>query len=1076
MTQELVTDVIAESAFTQIVRLRKDMTGATEDLIAFSKAGKDAFKGITASNSLIELVNGLKAASDANKGAIIAQQQYNSTVEKAGAVMSVFGKEAKQYADILKRLEAIETEAARNRTEASKQATEAAKANTEVTKQNANATLAAAKASTEAAKQKEIETRYTILLTKEKERLDKSLEKEKVSAALAENQYVKLRKEYNLQSTELKGMIIQYGLADAAVIKMRAEVDKMYKSLLMAEKAVGQHQRQVGQYENATMALSQLIREAPAFANSVQTGLSALSNNFPILFDQFKKLREEVGSTGKALKILGASMFGFTNLFILAYAAIEIFGKNLFKTKNEVDEYKKSLEELDKQAVETATKEQAHVAVLLEVAKNTKEAMDIRLRAVDELQKAYPDYLGNLSKEALLTGNVREEVEKLNEALFNKALMQAAESKVALAAKKYLDDVIELKKAQDQLNASIASYNRLKGVQSFAGDEIGQNPEENAKKQVDLAQKAVDNIRKSMADAKKEATDFLNQAKDFALKAGSLALPAKREKNGASIVEGLNSLFEAYKRHEQAIADLAKQRYELSAANNKKIWEDDEKTLEERLTAYKNYEDALKMLASTEAARELATITDKVRILNEKERLYREGKIKLTKYQYEVLHIDQDTYAKEWIAQTEHLQAALAEIEANGVLTIAGIRNKARAQERQREKDYETAEMQGLEDRLADFQDMYNKESMVIAQNYLDKKINEKQFQEQIRRLKNQYAITELQEKIAQDEYLLNSGKITDAKEIERLKHRLNAEKKALTDAKVDGVGGDGVDKKRVNDAYKQAVQQGVDESINLTQTLMDSYYQRLLDNEQKLLDAIETRKNAQIAAVDDLMLSEDKKAKKIKEINAQAAQQEKIIQDEMRRIKHQQAIADRVAAVLRIVENTAIAVTSALSIPGAGIGLAAANAAIGAAQIAAVLAQPLPAYRHGTPKDGVGHPGGPALVGEDNRPELVIEPGKAPYIIDSPTVTNLARHTRVIPEAELLANNVSLMTPKLMAGLTVNNDFSKLEAATNRGFAQLEDTIKNKREVFVNVNNAGIMLVHKIGNSYINLINDHNS
>ena len=83
--------------------------------------------------------------------------------------------------------------------------------------------------------------------------------------------------------------------------------------------------------------------------------------------------------------------------------------------------------------------------------------------------------------------------------------------------------------------------------------------------------------------------------------------------------------------------------------------------------------------------------------------------------------------------------------------------------------------------------------------------------------------------------------------------------------------------------------------------------------------------------------------------------------------------------------------------------------AGLGAAQIAAVLAKPIPKHRYGTED----HPGGLAEVAEV-RPEVIMEPGKKPYIQKTRATLNLAPHTKVIPSVDEFSNQMisaSIMT-----------------------------------------------------------------
>src|SRR5690606_399558 len=65
----------------------------------------------------------------------------------------------------------------------------------------------------------------------------------------------------------------------------------------------------------------------------------------------------------------------------------------------------------------------------------------------------------------------------------------------------------------------------------------------------------------------------------------------------------------------------------------------------------------------------------------------------------------------------------------------------------------------------------------------------------------------------------------------------------------------------------------------------------------------------------------------------------------------------------------------------------------VAAAQSASVLLAPIPQYEKGTDN----HKGGLARVGE-KRPEVVLEPGKAPYLVNHDMIVDLPKGTQVIP------------------------------------------------------------------------------
>jgi len=85
--------------------------------------------------------------------------------------------------------------------------------------------------------------------------------------------------------------------------KLLTDIQAQNAAVTALEQSMGKFQRNVGNYASATMSLSQVFREIPAFTYSAQTGILGLSNNLPILVDQFKQVAKESGGAMQALKI-----------------------------------------------------------------------------------------------------------------------------------------------------------------------------------------------------------------------------------------------------------------------------------------------------------------------------------------------------------------------------------------------------------------------------------------------------------------------------------------------------------------------------------------------------------------------------------------------------------------------------------------------------------------------------------------------------------------------------------------------------------------------------------------------------
>ena len=428
--------------------------------------------------------------------------------------------------------------------------------------------------------------KYQAELRKETQAIADKLAKETAALQIADNAYIVLRNEYNKQSTALKGMIIQYGEADAAVIKMKVDVDAMYQSLSKAEQAVGQHQRKVGQYQNATFALSQLIREAPAFAYGLNVGIGSLSNNLPILFDQFRRLKDEVGSTSKAIKIMAGSILSFTNIFTLAYTALMLYTSGMFKFGSAADEMAKKLRELEQSSKAHADTEYASAQTLMSIAKDVNQSYDIRIRAIEDLQQKYPDYLGHLTKEAILAGDVANEMERLNDALKNKALYQASIDKISEYAKEYIKLSDELEELQGKLAKQTNKFNQLNNQST---NQYAVNARTRAALDKETTKRGIESLNEQIKATQDAMDKYQKLANSFAMKAAPLIVsPLKKGATGGTSADkhkGISDELADAKLDYEIQLQLNQQKFN----NSRKTYTETEQLNADNLQAVKDY-------------------------------------------------------------------------------------------------------------------------------------------------------------------------------------------------------------------------------------------------------------------------------------------------------------------------------------------------------------------------------------------------------------------------------------------------------------------------------------------------------
>lgn len=199
---------------------------------------------------------------------------------------------------------------------------------------------------------------------------------------------------------------------------------------------------------NLKMQFSQVARELPSLAMGPQMFILAISNNLPMLADAIADVRKQnelLAASGKkgvpVWKQLASSIFSWQTALVAAISLGIVFGKDianwvssLFKAKKELSETQQLQESLNtsrRKGGEAASEESAKLRILYTASQDTSKSMRERNKAVDELQKMYPDYFGKLSNEAILAGNAASAYDELTKAIIRKGQAQAAEDIVA---------------------------------------------------------------------------------------------------------------------------------------------------------------------------------------------------------------------------------------------------------------------------------------------------------------------------------------------------------------------------------------------------------------------------------------------------------------------------------------------------------------------------------------------------------------------------------------------------------------------------------------------------------------------
>ena len=217
------------------------------------------------------------------------------------------------------------------------------------------------------------------------------------------------------------------------------QLDKLGKAAQATAPQVQKLTQATQGYNSVGVDFARIIQDAPF-------GIIGVGNNITQLAGSFQVLKNQTGSTSAALKSAFGSIFSSGNALILGISLLTtaftiLQQKGFFKTEEDaksldeaLKEYQDTLTGVAAATLKGAQDAQKELAVLksLELqATNTAISTDKRLQAVNELQKQYPDYFGNLTKEQILNGQVGDVYLKVAANLLAKAKAQAATNQIA---------------------------------------------------------------------------------------------------------------------------------------------------------------------------------------------------------------------------------------------------------------------------------------------------------------------------------------------------------------------------------------------------------------------------------------------------------------------------------------------------------------------------------------------------------------------------------------------------------------------------------------------------------------------
>lgn len=898
------------------------------------------------------------------------------------------------------------------------------------------------------------------------------------------------------------------------------QIKQLKDELKAIDAQMGNYQRNVGNYTShwngLNASVQQVARELPSLAVGWNTFFLAISNNLPIMADEIKRARDEFkalqesGQKGVPVwKQLTKSILNWQTALVVGITLLSVYGKDimnwiesLFKAKEvtgDLIDYENKLLIARQKGIQDISRETTKLDLLYKTTQDTNKSMKERLAAANALQKMSPDYLGNMKKESILAGEAKEAYMQLRKELVASAIARAQlDEMTKIAAQRY--------KAWVKERNAYVSYLRSENELSKNNSDLQKTITLNAKKQWENAKDSLsdyDKALKGMSESidvdalvndsndanKKEAEEYANYMKNIESELAKTRIALIEDRRKAEIASVENTYKENINKIKGYSAKENQLRSQYEEEKNKNIRDINEKYDLER----EEYESDLEK-------RSIELKLDTIKNNSEKELEY---KLDLLLRMNEILREEEIREAERRGEDVELINkkydARFSSIIQDNISERLGLIKKGT-------------------DRELDILDTNSlKEINALNKQYKQGEINEKQYRDGIYRITKESGEAKLKLLLKEAEAELALSSDLPQEKVDEIQRRIDKIKAQIEDFGNDMDNDENNPGKRWADDFNNSLgnlsssaNKYLGDSANIFNALGDIIgeitakmddagdsvlnFWGKLDDKGKLsfvLSSFAKIQDGITSIMTDIYDARIKRVEEEQEANEEAGEKElerieklensgvitkeeaearkraaeqttanknKELEKKKEALQQKQAKWEKANAISQSIIATALAVSRALP----NMVLAALVGALGAAQLATIIAQPIPKYAKGTDN----HPGGLAIVGDGGKHEAVVTDRGAYITPNVPTLIDLPRRAKVIPDVDIerrsdflppfdrlalyrsmnLRSDIgALMKDAERMGepitVNVNNDYRKLERemqSLNRSFEKM--------------------------------------
>lgn len=208
----------------------------------------------------------------------------------------------------------------------------------------------------------------------------------------AEGSYNRLSAQYALNKIRLNQMSAAEREAADSGKKLEAETNAIYQQMIKLQEATGNYRLSVGHYQKTWdglgISISQVVRELPAAAVSLNTFFLGISNNIPVVVDEINRLRKknellraEGKETVSVTKSIVKSLFSWNTALVVLLTVFSMYGKEIitwidrtFAGRDAAKSFEDALEDLNDELGKGSTGSYGQqIAVLRRLSENWKD-------------------------------------------------------------------------------------------------------------------------------------------------------------------------------------------------------------------------------------------------------------------------------------------------------------------------------------------------------------------------------------------------------------------------------------------------------------------------------------------------------------------------------------------------------------------------------------------------------------------------------------------------------------------------------------------------------------------------------